>query len=236
MDRPVDLTVSEFALASPHEWKEAAPGRRKKSRRAIFLTWLRKIHLYVGLWGAVFGLLFGATGILLNHRAIMKIPVEKTVQKTVQLALPSATSFSTPAEMSVWLQQELQFKAVAPPIIKSQPPQKVIWGDIETMQPARWTIGLHRPGGAINAEYFVGNRFVKLDKLDATPIGTLTRLHMSTGVNAFWILLTDTIAGSLILLSITGLLLWTQLHTVRTAAVLTSVGALCAGIWFAWSI
>jgi hypothetical protein len=210
--------------------------RRSRSRRAVFLTWLRKIHLYVGLWGAVFGLLFGATGILLNHRAIMKIPVEKTVQKTVQVALPSATAFSSPADLSDWLQQELQFKPVAPPIIKSQPPQKVIWGDRETMQPERWTINLHRPGGAINAEYFVGNRFVKLDKLDATPIGTLTRLHMSTGVNAFWILLTDTIAGSLILLSITGLLLWTQLHTVRTIAVLTSVSALCVGVWFMWSI
>ena len=51
---------------------------RKRSRRAIFLTWLRKIHLYVGLWGAVLGLLFGATGLILNHRAILKIPVEKT--------------------------------------------------------------------------------------------------------------------------------------------------------------
>ncbi len=42
---------------------------RRRSKRAIFLTWLRKIHLYVGLWGAVFGLLFGATGLILNHRA-----------------------------------------------------------------------------------------------------------------------------------------------------------------------
>ena len=214
----------------------SASPRRARSRRAIFLTWLRKIHLYVGLWGAVFGLLFGVTGILLNHRAIMKIPVEKTVQKTVQVALPSTTAFATPRELSSWLQQELQFKPVAPPIIKSQPPQKVIWGDLETTQPERWTVNLHRPGGAINAEYFVGNRFVKLDQIDATPIGTLTRLHMATGVSAFWVLLTDTIAGSLILLSITGLLLWTQLHTVRTLAVLTSVGALCAGLWFMWSI
>ncbi len=214
----------------------AAGSRRTRSRRAVFLTWLRKIHLYVGLWGAVFGLLFGATGILLNHRAIMKIPVEKVAQRTVQMALPSGAAFSSPAELSAWLQQELQFKAVAPPLIKLQPPQKVVWGEIETVQPERWSIGLHRPGGAINAEYFVGNRYVKLDKLDATPIGTLTRLHMSTGVNAFWVLLTDTIAGSLILLSITGLLLWTQLHTVRTAAVLTSVGVLCGGLWFMWSI
>jgi hypothetical protein len=88
----------------------------------------------------------------------------------------------------------------------------------------------------VSAEYFVGNRFVKLEHIDATPIGTLTRLHMSSGVSAFWILLSDTIAGSLILLSLTGLLLWTQLHTVRTVAVLASAGALLSAVWFMWSI
>jgi hypothetical protein len=50
-----------------------------------------------GLWGAALGLLFGATGILLNHRAVLKIPVEKTVQTTVQLQLPRA--FGTPTSL-----------------------------------------------------------------------------------------------------------------------------------------
>lgn len=205
--------------------------RRGKSRRAIFLTWLRKIHLYVGLWGAVFGMLFGATGFLLNHRAVMKIPVKYTAQKTVQVALPQK-DFSSPEELSTWLQQELQFHPVAPPFIKTEPAKKVIWSGQEMEQPQRWAISLNRPDGGINAEYFVGNRFVKLEQIDTTVLGTLVRLHMSIGVNAFWVLLTDTIAGALILLSITGILLWTQLHTIRTAAVFTSIGALLAGMWF----
>lgn len=209
--------------------------KRHRSRRAIFLTWLRKTHLYVGLWGAALGLLFGVTGILLNHRAILKIPVEKAVQRTAQLPLPDR-AFGTPEEMSAWLQKELKFAAVSPPQVKTQPAKAIVWADREVLQPERWTVNLTRPEGGVNAEYFVGNRFVKLDHVDATPIGTLTRLHMSIGVSAFWVLLSDTIAGSLILLSITGLLLWTQLHTVRTIAVLTSVGALLGGLWFMWSI
>lgn len=213
----------------------AAVPRCGRSRRAVFLTWLRKIHLYVGLWGAALGLLFGVTGILLNHRAIMKIPVEKTVQKNVQVPLPERT-YASAEELSAWLQQELRFKPVSPPVIKSQPAKKIIWAERELVQPERWTINLTRPDGAINAEYFVGNRFVKLDQIDATLIGTLTRLHMAVGVSAFWILLTDTIAGALILLSITGVLLWTQLHTVRTIAVMTSIGALFASTWYMWSI
>lgn len=218
---------------------KARPGsqgeRRGKSRRAIFLTWLRKIHLYVGLWGALLGMLFGVTGFLLNHRAIMKIPVTYTAQKTVQVTLPRK-DFASPQELSAWLQQELQFKPVAPPLIKTEPAKGITWAGRDIRQPERWAISLNRPDGGLNAEYFVGNRFVKLDRIDTTPLGTLARLHMSVGVNAFWVLLTDTIAGALILLSITGLLLWTQLHTVRTVAVLATAGGLCWAIWFMWAI
>ena len=209
--------------------------KRKRSRRAMFLTWLRLTHLYVGLWGAALGLLFGVTGILLNHRSVMKIPVELTAQKSAQLPLP-ARSFTTPEEMSAWLQAELKFPTAPAIKAKAQPAKKVVWADVEMLQPERWSISLTSPGRVVIAEYFVGNRFVKVDHSDATPIGTLTRLHMSVGVDAFWVLLSDTIAGSLILLSLTGLLLWTQLHTVRTIAVLTSVGALLGGVWFMWSI
>ena len=227
--------VSEKILGQPVAETRLRPQIRRRSPRAVFLTWLRKIHLYVGLWGAVLGLLFGVTGILLNHRAIMKIPVEKTVQKTVQLALGDKT-FNSPEDMADWLKEELQFPLAQTLQVKRQPAQEVIWADRPVRQPERWTLTMHSPHRGVTAEYFIGNRLVKLDHLDATPIGTLTRLHMSVGVNAFWILLSDTIAGSLILLSITGLLLWTQLHTIRSIAVLTSTGAIVAAIWFTWSV
>lgn len=230
-----DQSVSEQTATTVTNETLARPLRRQRSRRAIFLTWLRKIHLYVGLWGAVLGLLFGVTGILLNHRTIMKIPVEKTVQRTAQLALQEKT-FNSPEEMAAWLKAELQFSSAQAVQVKRQPAQEVIWVDRSIMQPERWTVALHSPQRAVTAEYFVGNRVIKLDHLDATPVGTLTRLHMSVGVSAFWVLLADTIAGSLILLSVTGLLLWTQLHTMRTITVLTSVSALITAIWLTWTI
>lgn len=227
--------VFEETVGQPVEEARQRTQFRRRSPRAVFLTWLRKIHLYVGLWGAVLGLLFGVTGILLNHRAIMKIPVEKTVQKTVQLALGDR-AFRSPEDMAAWLKEALQFPSAQTLQVKRQPAQEVIWADRPVMQPERWTMTLHSPQRGVTAEYFVGNRLVKLDHLDATPIGTLTRLHMSVGVSAFWVLLSDTIAGSLILLSITGLLLWTQLHTIRSIAVLTSISAIAAAIWFTWSV
>lgn len=228
------LGNAPVALATePVTGESLNTGKRRRSRRAVLLTWLRKIHLYVGLWGAVLGLLFGATGILLNHRTTMKIPVEMTAKKTARLALP-AQPVASLEEMSAWLQQVLKYTPEQVTQTKVEPAQKIMWADQEMMQPERWRISLHSPQRGVNADYFVGNRFVELNHVDATPIGTLTRLHMAIGVGAFWILLSDTIAGSLILLSITGLLLWTQLHTVRTIAVMTSIGALLASIWFMW--
>lgn len=207
--------------------------KTSRIRRTTLLKWLRKTHLYLGLWGALLGLLFGLTGFLMNHRAVLKIPVEKTIQRTVQLTLPSQP-FDTPEQMAAWLQQEIRFPAPGSVQIRTQPARKIIWADQEVTQPPRWMINWQTPQRSISAEYFVGNRFIKLDQTDATPIGYLTRLHTATGANAFWVLLSDTIAGSLMLLSITGLLLWTQLHTIRTLAVFVSITALLTATLLLW--
>jgi hypothetical protein len=173
-------------------------------------------------------MLFGMTGVLLNHRAILKIPVEKTIVRAMQMQAPQE-GFKSPQHMAQWLQQELRFTPVSPPVVRTQPSQKLVLSDRELVQPERWNVSLTRPANAINAEYFVGNQSIKIENVDATLLGSLTRLHMSVGVNAFWVILADTIAGSLILLSLTGLLLWTQLHTVRLVALAVSTGALVIG-------
>lgn len=212
-----------------------AKGKRKRSGRATFLFWLRKVHLYVGLWGAALGLLFGVTGILLNHRVVMKIPVEKAVQTSIEMQLPHG-DFNKPEQLAAWIEKELKLELAQSAFIKTEQSRQVLWGESLVQQPERWSISFHRPDRAVNAEYFVGSKVVRLENADSTPIGTLVRMHMSVGVTAAWVVLADTIAGGLILLSITGLLLWTQLHTVRTAAVFVSLGGLFVGMWIAWPL
>lgn len=220
-------TTTLPAADAPAPRQAAMP--RQRSRRAVALTWLRKTHLYLGLWGAMLGLLFGLTGILLNHRAILKIPVQKTVQTTAQLPLPVPPPGSA-QELARWLQQELRFQPGQITVVRSTAATTVFWDQREVAQPERWNVSLHSPQRGVNAEYYVGNSAVRVDRIDATFIGVLARLHMSVGVNALWVLLSDSIAGCLIMLSLTGLLLWTQLHTVRTIAVLTSVAAIIIGL------
>jgi len=204
------------------------PAQRAHRKSVLFLRWLRRIHLWVGLWGAAIGLLFGATGFLLNHRAILKIPVEKSVQRQTQLALPEGPApFDSAEGMAAWLQRELAL-AGEPGRVRMEPARPVPWGDKTLKQPARWSVDFASPGQQVRAEYWVGNRTVKVETIDSTAIGLLFRLHTSSGVSAFWVLLADTIAGGLVLLSVTGLLLWSRLHPIRLSTLGLSLGALVA--------
>jgi len=65
------------------------------------------------------------------------------------------------------------------------------------------------------AEYYVGNRYVRIETFDPNLIATLTRLHQAIGVSALWVLFADSIAGSMILLALSGLVLWTRLDRRR---------------------
>lgn len=212
---------SEAALALA----ASRPRVRRGARRTAFLLWLRRTHLYLGLWGAALGLLFGATGIVLNHRAVLKLPVDKVVPSTIQLAVPPA-GFDSPDALAAWLRAGLGFAAHQVVQVRAHPAHPVTWAGGSVTQPERWTVNLQNARRGAVAEYFPGNRFVRVDRVDATWVGTLTRLHTSVGAGAAWVLLMDTIAGSLVLLSLTGLLLWTQLNTLRLAACAASVSAL----------
>jgi hypothetical protein len=210
-----------------------AAAQRRRSGSATFLIWLRRVHMYVGLWGAALGLLFGATGIVLNHRAVLKLPIDKLVQRSAQLPLPDEVlpRLKTPQQLADWLKAELRFDSVQTHI-KSEPQRTVVWGDREVAQPERWSFILHSPQRGVSAEYFVGNRSVKVETQDATPIGLLTRLHMSVGANAFWVLLADTVAGGLVVLSVTGLLLWSRLRPIRLSSVCVGLAALAGAAGF----
>lgn len=201
-------------------------------RRAKFLVWLRRSHAWLGLWGAALALLFGATGFLLNHRMIMKIPAMKVEQTVIQLALPEPHPANAQT-LAQWLQAALSVDK--PPIlVKVEPQQMVIWNGETLQQPQMWRVFFVSPQRAFNAEYWVGNAFVTVKRQDPNLFSLLTRLHMGTGVNTAWVLLVDTLAGGLIALALTGILLWSRLHGSRLMAAALGLGSLSLTIWFAW--
>lgn len=85
-------------MLAPPAKHAAAPARQPRGGGHLFLParwhrpavlkWLRRTHAWLGMWGAVLGLLFGTTGLLLNHRATMKIPGAAYANSQSQMALP----------------------------------------------------------------------------------------------------------------------------------------------------
>ncbi|MGH8798457.1 MAG: PepSY-associated TM helix domain-containing protein, partial [Caldimonas sp.] len=84
------------------------------------------------------------------------------------------------------------------------------------------------------AEYWVGNGYVSVKRGAHNWIASLTNLHKGTGAGAAWVLLVDTLAGSILLLSISGVLLWVLTHRRRTAGALVVSVCLATLLGFAW--
>ncbi|WP_179402902.1 PepSY-associated TM helix domain-containing protein [Burkholderia guangdongensis] len=224
----IDIPPAVKPAARPLAEAERA-ARERRSRRAVFIKWLRKVHGWVGLWGAVLGLMFGVTGVLLNHRAgPMRIPVGTPQVDALQIALPDPSP-ATPAAMAAWLQRELSFDG-RPGRMRREAAQPVAWGDRHVVQPEHWQLGLVGPRHSVQAEYWVGNGYVSVKRTANTFGGVLKSLHRGDGLGIGWILLMDTIAGSLILLSLTGVLLWTELNKRRTVGVVLVAGSVAAAL------
>lgn len=201
-----------------------APPAAKKSGGHLFMPqrWhrpevlktLRRIHAWLGMWGAVMGLLFGASGLFLNHRTTLKIPGVDYAKSQWQLQLPQPLPAKI-GDLTAYLQQSLELSR-KPDLQKVSPAGPTPWRG--ATQPEHWEIAFNDVHGSVRADYWLGNATVSVQRQDANFLATLTRLHKATGASAAWILLTDTLAGALIVLSITGLLLWTKLHGPRLLA------------------
>lgn len=199
--------------------------------RTDVIGWLRRTHGWIGMWGAGLALLFGCTGVLLNHRAILKIPLAQQEERTVQLEVePSAT------QTADLLAQRLQARlALDHPVvrIREEPPRTVPWGDRSLQQPAHWSINFSTARMNVQADWWSGNRFVTIRRADNNVFATLTNFHKGVGAGAGWILLADTLAGGIILLSLTGLVLWTQLNRRRLVGVTLAATSLILLVVFA---
>src|SRR6266850_2721115 len=67
---------------------------------------MRQLHLWIGAWGAIAAILFGVSGFMQNHRAVLKLPQgESTEVAKVELAVPNAARANREA-LRAWLRDE----------------------------------------------------------------------------------------------------------------------------------
>ena len=225
-------TSAAFIAQRPSD----AARRPLHRRRTTAVQWIRNTHGWIGLWGALLGLIFGVAGIWLNHRAVLKLPLAQQ-RINAQLSLPDPAPANA-QEMAAWLQQALG-QSRGPNQTRIEPARPVPWTEKDKgrkvegeanaaaggengaarapalMQPERWTFNFGGPDALVQAEYWRGNRSVGVTTSQNGFVATLTNLHKGVGMPVAWILLVDTLAGSMIFLTISGVALWMLTHRRR---------------------
>jgi len=183
----------------------------------------------VGLTGAAFGLLFGLTGILQNHRSVMKLDLGHVEERKVQVEL--ATAAASPEALAQALEAQLGW---SPARVRTRVQQargaRFQGSDVKAAEV--WTVMYGGSRHFARASYAPGNRTVDLEQRDANLAEALSRLHKADAGQAGWILLADAVATGLIFMSLSGILLWTKLAGPR----LLAAGLSCAGILTAFLV
>ncbi|HJV48799.1 MAG TPA: PepSY-associated TM helix domain-containing protein [Geothrix sp.] len=188
-----------------------ASGKRQRG----FLRLLRRLHARVGLGGAVFGLLFGLTGFLLNHRGVMKIEAGQIQERKVTVAFDAVPASPEALARALAARFEVPMSRVKW-LVKTPRPGRM--GGTPVQVAEQWTVTFLGHAHFATATYTPGNRTVDLEQRDASLVQALKRLHKGDGGQVAWILVSDAFAGALIFLTLSGTLLWTRLSGPKLLA------------------
>tara|TARA_R110000782_G_scaffold78293_3_gene156013 strand:+ start:220077 stop:220784 length:708 start_codon:yes stop_codon:yes gene_type:complete len=212
-------------------------------QRAAFIRWLKKVHAWTGLWGAILFFMLGVSGVLLNHRSIWKIETGEPVEVSAMDIAVDAALLTDEKALGVWAAKEfgLTSKPRAPRPAESADEAKGAerkrFMGRERKAAEKWVQSFNQPNGRLIVEYVPGSRSVAVREEAQSLLGTLKNLHKGSGVGLAWVLFLDSIAGALIAMSITGFLLWTRLHGTRLLAggiMSASIALAMASLWPHW--
>ena len=198
-----------------------------KGRGAAFLLGLRRWHARVGLAGAAFGLMWGFTGILLNHRDVMQIPQGRV--ETTQMAFTLDASPATPEALAAELAKRLGFPA-SQADAEVQPTRVASFGGTALPSAEVWRVDLQGHHRWVRGTFTPGDRTVQLQLRSAGFLETLKRLHKSEAGSPGWVLFADGVAGMILFMSLSGTLLWSRLAGPRLLALGLSGGAIALAI------
>jgi uncharacterized protein len=198
---------------------------------------VRQLHLWIGAWGAIAAILFGFSGFLQNHRAVLKLPQGDSIEVSkVDLPVPEAAR-ETPEALRAWLTDAQHLN------IDSQRTQGGRPGDAGRPggaggrpgdagrpgdggpreaggprgQSTRWTFSGGNARHTVQAEYTPGSDTITVRNTQQSPLALMSRLHKGVGGGLAWILLGDSFALAMIALGISGLILWWRGRTWREA-------------------
>lgn len=208
----------------------------RRWQRNDVLRWLKRTHAWTGFWGALLFLLLGASGFLLNHRTQLKIETGSPVEVSSMDIAVRPNQFADADALGKWAKAELGMPVDAREPRKESPPARN--GAQRAKQPERtflgkphveaekWTRAFTLVDGRVTVDYVPGSASVSVKREGQGLLTTIKNMHKGTGLGIAWVLFLDTIAGALVMMSLTGFLLWTRLHGSRLLAGALIIGSL----------
>jgi uncharacterized protein len=181
----------------------AAHGGEAARRRHRAHRWVRQLHLWIGAWGALAAVLYGFTGLVMNHRfGDAAWPQGSSVDTgRVALQVPDAARTS-PEALSLWLRQAHGFDA-----------QVIRKGS--SAGAGKWTLSGGSARSSWALDYAPGSTTADIKQSRQSLLAAFGRLHKAVGGGWAWRLLADSFAIGMLLLGLSGLWMWARGRSPR---------------------
>ena len=211
--------ISKKSLAFKRRDKaKAHPFLPRSLQTQNFLRWLRRTHAWLGMAGAAEGVVIGISGITLNHRATLSGRLPTSIS-TYQVEVPQV-GFTQQSEFEHFVQEKLDIKGPATePRGAVGRPAVVEIGDRLLDQPRHFGAYYASASEVFSINYINGNAYIDVEHTERGLLSTWNRLHLASASGFGWILIVDAFSGAMVVLSITGILLWSRLTGPRLLAV-----------------
>lgn len=191
---------------------DAARRRGNATYRAI-----RQLHLWIGAWGALASVLYGFTGLVMNHRFGDSAWPQGTSKDAGRIVLEvPAEARTSPEALSAWLRDARG--------LETQTVRKGRGGEARlagrpVREPAAWNLSGGALGASWSLEYVPGNATAEVKQSTHGPLAIANRLHKGVGGGLGWRVLADSFAIGMLLLGLSGLWMWARGRSAKQMVV-----------------
>jgi len=171
---------------------------------------IRQLHLWIGAWGALAAVLYGFTGLVLNHR------MGENAWPQGDSRDMGATTLEIPADardsaerLSLWLQQSQHLDV-----------QNIRKGGRggRDVGPPKWNFSGGTAADSWQLEYAPGRDSAELKRSRQNFLAAINRLHKTVGGGIGWRMLADSFAIAMLLLGLSGIWMWARGRSWRQMA------------------
>ena len=219
---------------------KAHPFLPRRLQSPKILVWLRRSHGWLGIWGALAGILFGVTTVLMVHSEVF--PARDAEQVIIQLPV-NGEVIGSADELGSFAKSELNLltnwrtprgRGGGAASARASTDGAAGGGGMvgtRVSQPV-FVAQFSSPARTLDLRYIAGNEYIEITRTERGFIDTINRPHRGNGAQLGWTLLGDAFSGALIVLALSGVLLWSRMDGSRLLAIGLGGAGLLSALYF----